>query len=55
MTAQQRLFDAFKDNPYEEKEEKLSKVYNAEELYGSLILHAAVICLAIYFIKIKRW
>ena len=55
MTAIQRLFAALKEAPYENKVQKIEKVYAAEELYGSLVLQAAVICLAIYLIRMKRW
>ena len=41
--------------PYAEREGKVIEISDAEYLYGSFIMGAVILGMALYLIKIKRW
>ena len=47
MTDMQELLSAPEDNPYKTLSEKADKFYRGEELYGSLVMNAVILALAV--------
>ena len=47
MTAVQELLGAPEDNPYKKLEHKADKIFWGEEFYGSLVMNAVILALAV--------
>ena len=55
MTDPQRIFGTSEDNPYENKDKFVSKIFQAEMFFGSLVMEIVILCIAVYLCKIKQW
>ena len=55
MNILQSILSAFEDNPYDKKRIELLNIFVWEQWYCSLAMDVVIFCLALYFIRIKRY